>query len=303
MGNLFSGEDFDDSIEPQAGGAMKAPPIAGGDDSVEIADGDAGGSSVPRKEGWLVKQGHLIKNWKRRWFVLEYPLLHYYKTEDTTVAPRGTIDCGQVTLSETAALERTGKENCFMVHHPDRKIYYLQSEDEADMMSWVKAIRNERKVGLIDFEEISMIGKGNFGLVKLVRQKATQKLFAMKVLSKEQVIKRKDVEHTKTERNVLRRIRHPFVVQLHFAFQTGASQAQPPANRRRRTLRSRRLRCRPARALLRARAPSRAPPDGSACSLSFAHLQATSSTWSWITCKAAISTFIYGRRRNSLSQW
>lgn len=44
----------------------------------------------------------------------------------------------------------------------------------------------------------------------------------MKVLSKEQVIKRKDVEHTKTERNVLRRIRHPFVVQLHFAFQTGA---------------------------------------------------------------------------------
>ena len=43
----------------------------------------------------------------------------------------------------------------------------------------------------------------------------------MKVLSKEQVIKRKDVEHTKTERNVLRRIRHPFVVQLHFAFQTG----------------------------------------------------------------------------------
>ena len=61
-----------------------------------------------------------------------------------------------------------------MVHHPDRKIYFLQAEDEADMMTWVKAIRNERKVGLIDFEEISMIGKGNFGLVKLVRQKATQ---------------------------------------------------------------------------------------------------------------------------------
>lgn len=97
-----------------------------------------------------------------------------------------------------------------------------------------------------------MVGKGNFGLVKLVRQKVTNKLFAMKILSKEQVIERKDVEHTKTERtpppqsfsmchaslphsaqlqpthgrrclpgDVLRRIRHPFVVQLHYAFQTG----------------------------------------------------------------------------------
>lgn len=102
MGNLFSDDkgNFDDSLEPMgaAGGAamQKAPPIAGGDDGVEVTDGEAAGSSVPRKEGWLVKQGHLIKNWKRRWFVLEYPLLHYYKTpEDST--PRGTIDCSQVT--------------------------------------------------------------------------------------------------------------------------------------------------------------------------------------------------------------
>ena len=53
----------------------------------------------------------------------------------------------------------------------DRKIYFLQAEDEADMMSWVKAIRNERKVGLIDFElyaeaRISDTGnrRGNSGI-------------------------------------------------------------------------------------------------------------------------------------------
>jgi serine/threonine protein kinase len=59
----------------------------------------------------------------------------------------------------------------------------------------------------------------------------------MKVLSKEQVIKRKDVEHTKTERNVLRRIRHPFVVQLHFAFQTGAWRCCSPFAVSHRTIR------------------------------------------------------------------
>jgi len=220
MGNLFSAEEFEGSLGSGCGAE------GGAEGEVEVTDGTSGGGEA-RKEGWLVKQGHLVKNWKRRWFVLEWPLLHYYKTpEDST--PRGSINCEQVTLSETVALERTGKENCFMVHHPERKLYFLQAEDETQMMSWVKAIRNVRKVGLIDFEEISMIGKGNFGLVKLVRQKATQKLFAMKVLSKEQVIKRKDVEHTKTERNVLRRIRHPFVVQLHFAFQTGALRTKLP---------------------------------------------------------------------------
>ena len=213
MGNLFSGDDFkEEAAEPE--------PEPEGYEAVEVTEDGGGAAGGSSKEGWLVKQGHLIKNWKRRWFVLEYPLLHYYRNPGDAT-PRGTVNCEQVTLSETAGMERTGREHCFMVHHPDRKIYFLQAEDEADMMSWVKAIRNERKVGLIDFEEISMIGKGNFGLVKLVRRKASQKLYAMKVLSKEQVIKRKDVEHTRTERNVLRRIRHPFVVQLRYAFQTG----------------------------------------------------------------------------------
>ena len=34
-------------------------------------------------------------------------------------------------------------------------------------------------------------------------------------------IKKRQVEHTKTERNVLASIKHPFIVKLHYAFQTG----------------------------------------------------------------------------------
>lgn len=54
----------------------------------------------------------------------------------------------------------------------------------------------------------------------LVRKKSDQKLYAMKVLSKPNIVKRKQVEHTKTERRVLGNINHPFIVRLHFAFQT-----------------------------------------------------------------------------------
>jgi serine/threonine protein kinase len=42
----------------------------------------------------------------------------------------------------------------------------------------------------------------------------------MKVLKKDHIIKKNQVEHTKTERSVLGYIRHPFIVGLRMAFQT-----------------------------------------------------------------------------------
>lgn len=75
-------------------------------------------------------------------------------------------------------------------------------------------------VRLEDFHLLKVIGKGSFGKVMLVRKIDTGDVFAMKVLSKDHVVKRNQVEHTKTERNVLEYIRHPFIVSLRYAFQT-----------------------------------------------------------------------------------
>jgi serine/threonine protein kinase len=75
------------------------------------------------------------------------------------------------------------------------------------------------KVSLDDFELVKVIGKGSFGKVTLVKKKSDGQLYAMKALSKPNIIKRKQVEHTKTERRVLGKMKHPFIVHLYYAFQ------------------------------------------------------------------------------------
>ncbi len=53
----------------------------------------------------------------------------------------------------------------------------------------------------------------------LVRKIENKQIYAMKVLVKENIRKRNQVEHTKTERSVLGQMRHPFIVTLRYAFQ------------------------------------------------------------------------------------
>jgi serine/threonine protein kinase len=73
---------------------------------------------------------------------------------------------------------------------------------------------------LDDFILVKTVGKGSFGKVVMVRKKDDSKIYAMKILKKEMVLKRKQYEHTLAERRILENIDHPFIVSLRFAFQT-----------------------------------------------------------------------------------
>lgn len=42
----------------------------------------------------------------------------------------------------------------------------------------------------------------------------------VQVLSKKEVIDRQEVAHTVSEMRILRRLKHPFIISLHFAFQS-----------------------------------------------------------------------------------
>ncbi|CAJ0763871.1 15311_t:CDS:10 [Entrophospora sp. SA101] len=71
------------------------------------------------------------------------------------------------------------------------------------------------------FEILKLIGKGNFGKVFQVRKKDTNRIYAMKVLHKQDLIERREVEHTLAEKNILIRAEScPFLVGLKFSFQT-----------------------------------------------------------------------------------
>ena len=72
---------------------------------------------------------------------------------------------------------------------------------------------------LEDFSQLKVLGRGSFGKVVLVRLEKTKKLYAMKILKKELVIKRKQVNHTMTERSLLEKLNHTFIVKLFYAFQ------------------------------------------------------------------------------------
>ena len=78
-----------------------------------------------------------------------------------------------------------------------------------------------RKAALEDFVFIQTVGKGSFGKVVMVRKRDDPgSVYAMKILKKEMVLKRKQYEHTLAERRILENIDHPYIVSLRYAFQT-----------------------------------------------------------------------------------
>ena len=73
---------------------------------------------------------------------------------------------------------------------------------------------------LDSFYTISVIGKGSYAKVILVKKKNTQKYYAMKVLKKQNIAKKKQEMHVKTERDILVTMApHPFLIKLHSTFQ------------------------------------------------------------------------------------
>lgn len=71
-----------------------------------------------------------------------------------------------------------------------------------------------------DFKLERRLGKGSFGEVFRVTHKVTGEVYAMKVLKKEKIRRQNCAHYAISERNLLSYMRHPFIVRLHYAFQT-----------------------------------------------------------------------------------
>eukprot|EP00042_Codosiga_hollandica_P023274 m.91011 g.91011 ORF g.91011 m.91011 type:complete len:382 (+) comp51116_c0_seq1:70-1215(+) len=71
---------------------------------------------------------------------------------------------------------------------------------------------------LDQYELLKTLGAGAFGKVLLVKDRRSEKRFALKVLEKRKVVKMKQVEHTINERNILAAVDCPFIVGLANSF-------------------------------------------------------------------------------------
>ncbi|KAG4393767.1 hypothetical protein GLYMA_03G164600v4 [Glycine max] len=75
------------------------------------------------------------------------------------------------------------------------------------------------KMGVDDFELLTMIGKGAFGEVRVCKEKATDHVYAMKKLKKSEMLRRGQVEHVRAERNLLAEVDSNCIVKLYCSFQ------------------------------------------------------------------------------------
>lgn len=70
------------------------------------------------------------------------------------------------------------------------------------------------------FAKIRLLGKGDVGKVYLVREKVSNKLYAMKVLNKKEMIERNKIKRALAEQEILATSNHPFIVTLYHSFQS-----------------------------------------------------------------------------------
>ncbi|AMD20589.1 HDL155Cp [Eremothecium sinecaudum] len=75
-------------------------------------------------------------------------------------------------------------------------------------------------VGPQSFEKIRLLGQGDVGKVYLVREKKSDRLYALKIFGKAEMIKRKKIKRILAEQEILATSNHPFIVTLYHSFQT-----------------------------------------------------------------------------------
>ncbi|XP_056619856.1 serine/threonine-protein kinase MRCK alpha isoform X4 [Triplophysa dalaica] len=91
-----------------------------------------------------------------------------------------------------------------------------------EFLEWAKPFTSKVKQMRLhkeDFEILKVIGRGAFGEVAVVKVKNTDKVFAMKILNKWEMLKRAETACFREERDVLVNGDSQWITTLHFAFQ------------------------------------------------------------------------------------
>uniref|UniRef100_A0A3Q4HFX5 Switch-associated protein 70 n=1 Tax=Neolamprologus brichardi TaxID=32507 RepID=A0A3Q4HFX5_NEOBR len=101
------------------------------------------------KEGYMMKKGHVRKNWTERWFVLRPTSLSYYVCEDLE-EKKGDIILDQSCCVESLA-DKEGKKCLFIIKCAD-KSFEISASDKKKKQEWIQAIQTciqQLRLGLL----------------------------------------------------------------------------------------------------------------------------------------------------------
>ena len=79
--------------------------------------------------------------------------------------------------------------------------------------------KNTNSIHRNNFKFLYVIGKGGFGRVWKIQSKKTKNVYALKEMSKLKIIDKKSEKSINSEREFLSKLHHPFIVNMHYAFQ------------------------------------------------------------------------------------
>ena len=142
------------------------------------------------------------------------PLLKHMPVFKQAVSPHGE-DSSDLTGCEIELNEDINKK------YDDKRFTVSSTEDSSRRSSEIYGDSFEReRIGPQHFLAHRLLGKGSFGEVYLVEKLGTSSLYAMKVINKDKIINQNLMRYMLTERKIMSEINHPFIVKLHFAFQS-----------------------------------------------------------------------------------
>ncbi|EAY02760.1 AGC family protein kinase [Trichomonas vaginalis G3] len=180
-------------------------------------------SSIQRNctnSGWLRVQSETPNVWNRKYVTVCNKSLIISKDESTKSIEKVI----QLTNEASFELLKGSATPRFQVNlGKNQKPIIFSATTTEEVSHWISLLRTVQDNGcdltMDDFQIISVIGRGYYGKVMLVRRIDTDQLYAIKSIRKSRLAEM-DSCSVLTEKNIMMKIHHPFIVNLCFAFQT-----------------------------------------------------------------------------------
>ncbi|KAL9961891.1 hypothetical protein ACROYT_G030924 [Oculina patagonica] len=125
---------------------------SGSSNPFNLSEGNVHNVSIPALSirdpdchGYLYKQGHSIKTWRRRYFVLKNGFLYYYSDMSNTVA----LGVAKLLHYTIQLGDQSGKKFCFSATSTDpaSRTYFFAAESEMDRTRWSSRLEDSIKKG------------------------------------------------------------------------------------------------------------------------------------------------------------